>query len=128
MIEIYDASEVVSLDIKQITEGIKSNPQISKSGMILVHNGIVRAFSRDGRPVSVVSVSLDEDLLKDIVDDAQKMDGIIEVRVAIRIGDLKLGEDMMLLAVAGDIREHVIACMARTLDRIKKDAVVKIER
>jgi len=127
-ITIYDASECTFLDPSSILDQIRNNPNIKKAGMILLHNGIVRAFARNGLPITRVKTTVDRNKLKQIIDEALGQKGIIDVRVVIREGELKIGEDMMLLAVCGDVREHVISCLSHTLDRIKKEAISKIEK
>ncbi len=126
-VTIYNAAECTFLDPSYILEQIKSSPKIKKAGMILLHNGIVRAFSRNGLPITQIRTAVDIEKLKQIINEALSMKGIIDVRVVIREGDLKIGEDMMLLAVCGDIRENVISCLSNTLDRIKKEAISKKE-
>jgi len=125
-ITIYDASECTFLDPSAILDEIRSH-NINRAGMILLHNGIVRAFARNGLPITRIKTKVDREKLKEIIEDALKMKGIIDIRVVIREGDLKIGEDMMLLAVCGDIRENVISCLSQTLDRIKKEAISKVE-
>ncbi len=41
--------------------------------------------------------------------------------------DLKVGDDVMLLLVAGDIRENVIAVLTDTLNQIKTTVTNKTE-
>ena len=41
--------------------------------------------------------------------------------------DLAVGDDVMLLAVAGDIRENVIATLSDTLNAIKATVTSKTE-
>ncbi len=126
-ITIYNASECTFLDPSSILDEIRNNPNIKKAGMILLHNGIVRAFARNGLPITKIKTYVDREKLKQILKEALDMKGIVDVRVVIREGDLKIGEDMMLLAVCGDIRENVIKCLSKTLDRIKKEAISKVE-
>ncbi|MBC7190460.1 molybdenum cofactor biosynthesis protein MoaE, partial [Candidatus Aerophobetes bacterium] len=38
---------------------IKENPQSKSAGMILIHNGIVRETSKDGKPVKGMKLSYD---------------------------------------------------------------------
>ena len=49
------------------------------------------------------------------------------LRQAILRGELKPGDDVLFLVVAGDIREHVKATFSELLDRIKAEAVIKQE-
>ncbi len=97
------------------------------AGMILLHNGVVRASSRQGEPVSAIEVEADLERLEAIVSEARAMDGILAVEAELNTGRLEVGDDIMLLGVAGDIREHVISCLSITLDRIKAEVTKKRE-
>jgi len=54
-------------------------------------------------------------------------EGIIEVAVHLIEGYRKVGEDVMFVAVAGDIREHVFPVLEETVERIKKEVTRKKE-
>ena len=97
------------------------------AGMILIHNGIVRNSSRDGRPVESIEVKVDWGKLSQILADTRKLPGITAAEAEIQEGRLGVGEDIMLLGLAGSTREYVIATLAFTLDRIKKEVTRKQE-
>ena len=42
-------------------------------------------------------------------------------------GYREIGEDVMLVAVAGDIREHVFPVLEETVERLKKEVTRKEE-
>ncbi len=116
------------MDLPAIINQMKNHPQISKAGMVLYHNGIVRATSRDGREVTGLEVKVDQSKLDDILEDARAVPGIVEVLVHINADTpLMVGDDVMFLAVAGDIRENVIDTLSRTLNRIKSEATSKTQ-
>jgi molybdopterin synthase catalytic subunit len=109
-----------------LIEKIKGHPDYSKVGMILCHNGVVRRTSRDGRKVSGMRISVDHKKLKKILDEHRRKPGIIDIQVEILENqDLAVGDDVMFLVVAGDIREHVISCLHDTLDAIKTRVTLK---
>lgn len=97
------------------------------AGMILIHNGVVRNRSRDGRPVEAIDVRVDWSRLHDILDEARKRPGIVSVEAEVREGTLRVGEDIMLLGIAGDVRENVIRVLSDTLERIKREVTAKRE-
>ncbi len=116
------------MDIAAMIAEIRKHPDFSNAGMVLVHNGVVRATSRDGRRVKGLRVAVDHERLGRIVIDQKKRAGIIDIRVAIAEDrDLAVGSDVMLLAVAGDIRENVIAVLSETLNLIKTTVTAKTE-
>ena len=107
---------------------VKSHPDFHRAGMVLCHNGVVRATSRDGRKVSGLRVQVDEKRLGAILNEARQRPGIVDVQVEIAAErDLALGDDVMLLVVAGDVRENVIATLEATLNAIKTTVTSKTE-
>jgi molybdopterin synthase catalytic subunit len=116
------------MDIHQMMQEIKAHPEFDKAGMVLCHNGVVRATSRDGRRVKGLRVVADHKQLEQILKEQKQKPGIIDIKVAVAENrDLTVGDDVMLLLVAGDIRENVIAVLAETLDRIKSTVTQKTE-
>jgi molybdopterin synthase catalytic subunit len=114
-----------SLD--DMVEKIMAMPGSDSVGMILCHNGIVRGTSRDGRKVNGVAVSADRKKLDDIIVEQKSRPGIFEILVHVNDGELKVGDDLLLIAVAGDIRENVIPVLTDTLNTVKKSVTSKTE-
>ena len=111
-----------------LIEKIKSQPRYGEVGMILCHNGVVRSTSRDGRTVTGLRVAVDHRKLAAALADGKRQSGIVEILVEIAEDrDLAVGEDVMLLVVAGDIRENVIAALEKTLNTIKTAVTHKTE-
>lgn len=116
------------MDINELVERIKRRPDFHKVGMILCHNGVVRGTSRDGRKVNGLRVAVDQEQLERVVRTHKERPGIFEVLVQINADrDLKVGDDVMLLAVAGDIRENVTAALSDALNSIKSTVTTKTE-
>ncbi|MGB5422293.1 MAG: molybdenum cofactor biosynthesis protein MoaE [Desulfobacterales bacterium] len=116
------------MDSQYLIDTVKKHPEFDRVGMILYHNGIVRATSRDGRRVKGLEVSVDHDLLNRITAEGRRKPGIVAVEVSIAENRyLAVGEDVMVMVVAGDVRENVLSAMQSMLDAIKKTATRKIE-
>ena len=114
--------------MKRLIADIKAHPQMGRAGMILCHNGVVRETSRDGRPVKGLRVSADHERLSALIAEQKARPGIVDIRVEIAADrDLTVGDDVMLLAVAGDIRENVLAVLTDTLNAIKATVTHKTE-
>lgn len=116
------------MNIIHLMDTIKKHPDYHQVGMILCHNGIVRSTSRDGRIVSGLKISVDHKKLNDVIETHKKKPGIVEILVEIvENRTLSIGEDVMLLVVAGDFRENVIRILNDTLNAIKTTVTQKTE-
>jgi len=116
------------MNLSALMDKIKQHPDYHKSGMILCHNGVVRGSSRDGRPVSGLRVAVDSERLAAVIAEQKKRPGIIEILVEINADkDLTVGDDVMFIVVAGDVRENVIASLSDTLNTIKSSVTSKTE-
>jgi molybdopterin synthase catalytic subunit len=115
------------MDISDMIKKIKAHPEYHNVGMILCHNGVVRATSRNGKSVKELNVKVDRSRLAEIIAEMKKRSGIIEILVEVREGKLKIGEDVMLVVVAGDFRENVFSALMDMVNGIKKDVTKKAE-
>ena len=108
------------MDISEKINKIKSHPDYGKVGMILCHNGVVRETTRDGQAVTGLRVAVDQDRLDQLIARQKEKKGIVEVLVEVAADrDLAIGEDIMHIVVAGDIRENVIDTLSDTLNQVK---------
>jgi len=111
-----------------LIDQIKQHPDYPKVGMILGHNGVVRGTSRDGRNVRGLRVAVDREKLAQVIDSHKSRPGIIDILVEINAdSDLAVGDDVMWLVVAGDIRENVLNTLTDTLNAIKSTVTSKTE-
>jgi molybdopterin synthase catalytic subunit len=109
-----------------IVDDVRRHPEFHRAGMLLCHIGVVRGHTRDGRAVKSLNVQVDHERLEQVLTHQRARPGILDVRAAIVEGrELKVGEEIMVLVVAGDIRENVLAVMADTLDLIKTSVTEK---
>jgi len=116
------------ISIDALIQKVKSHPHISKAGMILCHNGIVRESDRSGsKKVRALRVEVNNEKIREIVSWAKSRPGIIEVVVEALEGECCVGDDLLFVVVAGDLREHVFQVMREVIDRIKQDGVSKTE-
>ena len=116
------------MNAAQMLASVKSHPDFHRAGMVLCHNGVVRATSRDGRPVSGLTVAVDHGRLAAVLTEARRTPGLVDVQIEIAENQkLSVGEDVMVLIVAGDIRENVIRTLESTLNAIKTTVTSKTE-
>ncbi len=117
------------MDISKAIQKMKQEPGFTDNvGMVMVHNGVVRGWSRTGRK-SVESITITPDLEKMqlICREMEKHPGIFRIMAHANSGVMKPGDDVLFLIIAGDIRENVKAAFSELLDRIKSEAVFKEE-
>ena len=117
----------VKLDINAFRQGIKEDADISEAGMILIHNGFVRANDLEGNRVVKIDVRADAEKLAEILRKTAAMKGIIAVDAWIVEGTLEVGDDIMLLGVAGDTRKNVITALSSALDAVKAGVTDKYQ-
>ncbi len=116
------------MNLDRMIAQIKQHPEYDKVGMILCHNGVVRGTSRDGRKVSGLRVAVDHEKLHRVIAVNKQKEGIVDIQVDIAENrNLNVGDDVMLLVVAGDIRENVIAVLRSTLEAVKTTVTRKTE-
>lgn len=117
------------MDISKKIAELKEDPKFAENvGMVLVHNGVVRGWSRgDHSEVTSIDISVDHEKAEQVRREIEQMEGIYKVVMEARSGLMKPGDDVLFLVVAGDIRENVKPALALMLDRIKAEAVTKKE-
>jgi len=117
------------MDISETIATMKHDPAFAKNvGMVLIHNGTVRGWSRgDHSPVSQIKVVADQAKIDQICSEVEAMEGIFKIVIEAHSGLMKPGDDLLFLVVAGDIRENVKPALALLLDRIKAEAISKQE-
>ena len=109
----------------------KAAPGAAGCGMYLVHNGTVRESARakvreaaeNTRPVAGMRFSYDPDRVGAAIEAARQLPGIGYVRVWLNEGELRLGDDIMLVLIGGDIRPHVVDALQQLVGTIKNKCV-----
>ncbi|MCP4162288.1 MAG: molybdenum cofactor biosynthesis protein MoaE [Deltaproteobacteria bacterium] len=117
------------MELQTLIDQVKKNERYEEAGMILCHNGVVRSTSRGGKRVKGLKIKSDRAKLDEIIAKYKQNKGIVEILVHIAEDDtmLVVGDDVMFIVVAGDIRETVIATLTDVLNEIKKEVTSKTE-
>ncbi len=113
----------------------KASEGSSGVGMYLIHNGVVREDPRqkvreginDGRSVKGMRVVSDHDKAALFEKETLSMPGITYARVWLNEGILKVGDDIMLVLIGGDIRSHVIEALKNIVEKLKSECVSEEE-
>jgi molybdopterin synthase catalytic subunit len=109
--------------IDQWIAEIKKTCPPERLGMLLVHNGVVRASSKEGKPVRGMRLSYDRAALDELVRRMRGAQGIADIRVWINEGKLKVGDDIMYVCVAGRYRTDIFPVFQELITLIKTHIV-----
>lgn len=117
------------MDISQSIAQLKQRPDFTDHvGMILIHNGTVRNWSRnDHQKVLRLEVTVDHETIEKLRQQYLQQKGIYEILVEAHSGTFQPGDDLLFILVAGDLRENIKPVLAELLDRIKAEAISKKE-
>ena len=113
----------------------KADPAAKRCGMLLVHNGIVRETARarvrqgdaSAPPVRGMRFGYDREKAAAAREEALAMPGIGIVRIWLNEGELKPGDDIMLVLVGGDIRPRVVDALQFLVGKLKSECVTEEE-
>lgn len=114
----------------------KANPAAPKIGMFLIHNGVVRQTPKaqvrqgvdDGSLVRSMEFSYDAEKVDQVIEETYRMEGIFYIKVWLNEGHLKVGDDIMLVLIGGDIRPRVIDALQFLVEKIKTECVTETEQ
>lgn len=108
----------------------KAQETANKCGMYLSHNGVVRETSKESaysgnktEPVKGMKVTPNRKLADFYAEEIRNFPGIYYVRYWLNEGKLKVGDDIMLCLVGGDVRENVIKALETFLSHLKKECI-----
>lgn len=116
------------IQIDEMIREVKAHPDFGKAGMVLAHNGVVRESSRDGRGVVGLTVHVNRARLDELLAAYRSREGIVEILIKIEEETfLAVGDDVMAIVVAGDVRENVLATLEGFLNAVKAEVTSKTE-
>jgi molybdopterin synthase catalytic subunit len=113
--------------IEEWLKEVKTTVDPEELGMILIHNGLVRGASKSGKAVRGMMLSYDREKLDAAIENFQRKPGIVHIKVWINAGDLKIGDDIMLVLVAGRFRTDVLPVFQELLSLVKNEIVKETE-
>jgi molybdopterin synthase catalytic subunit len=117
------------MDISKTIAEMKKRPDFTDNvGMLLIHNGTVRNWSRkDHSKVVALETRVDEQLVEQFRQEYKQKPGIYEILIETHSGNFQPGDDLLFIIVAGDLREHIKPVLAELLDKVKAEAISKRE-
>ncbi len=113
----------------------KAHPMAARSGMFLIHNGVVRETPKaqvrqgldDGSVVKGMEFAYDAAKVEEMITLTHEKEGIFFIKVWLNEGQLEVGDDIMYVLIGGDIRPHVIDALQFLVGKIKNECVTEIE-
>ncbi|MFQ6050251.1 MAG: molybdenum cofactor biosynthesis protein MoaE [Candidatus Hydrothermarchaeota archaeon] len=111
--------------ISELIEDIKKNK--NECGAICCFIGVVRGLSENERVMKLEFDSyreLAESKLDEIIEELMEKYGILDIRVAHKIGELYPGEDIIYIVVASRHREECFKSVREMIDRLKEEAPI----
>ena len=116
------------ITLADLINKVKADIDYRDVGMIACHNGVVRGTSRDGRPVRMLEIEVNAIQMESVLAEIRQRNGISAVEAHVFPGERNVGDDVMLVVVAGDFRENVFRALEDTVNRLKEIVVHKRER
>ncbi|NWF97710.1 MAG: molybdenum cofactor biosynthesis protein MoaE [Nitrospirae bacterium] len=113
--------------VEQWISEVKKSADFNELGMILIHNGMVRATSKEGKQVKGMHLTYDRNKLQKLIEEYSRKDGIVAIKAWINEGNLTIGDDIMYLLVAGRFRKLVLPVFEEVLSKIKNEIVYEKE-
>ncbi|RLF25100.1 MAG: molybdenum cofactor biosynthesis protein MoaE [Thermoprotei archaeon] len=111
--------------VEIISELKRSSDEI---GAILVFIGVVRGRGRDGSKVLRLEYeahpTLANKVMRKILEEAISKHGLIGATIEHRVGEVKVGEDIMYVVVASRHRGEGFKALEELVDRIKKEVPI----
>jgi len=122
-----------SFSVNDVVASIKRKPDFNKAGAIGLFIGVVRGESLDGEKVDKLTMEAYEEkadeILNKICDDLSSKPGIFDVQIHHLLGDFKVGDDLVYVAVAGSHRTDLFPVLREAVERYKSEApIFKKER
>ncbi len=112
------------IDVAEIARSVRTDA----CGAVITFAGVVREMSDDDRPVTGLSYEAHESMaaaeFEAIAQEARARFGPCEIAVAHRIGDLRVGEISVAVAVGAPHRGAAFDACEFTIDELKRRAPV----
>ena len=122
---IHRRGEVSLVDL---IKDVRTGSDMYKAGAIACFVGIVRGDAKDGGEVRKLELEAHKKTavrsLNKIVSDILNRPGVIDIRIHHNIGELRVGDDIVYIVVAGKHREDVFQALRDAIERVKKETPI----
>ncbi len=121
--------------VQEAIENIKKDPDYCKAGAIGLFIGVVRGETLESGKGKVEGLTIEayeqkaNQVLNKISNELTQKPGIVNVQIHHLLGDFKVGDDLVYVAVAGSHRGDVFPVLQEAVERYKSEVpVFKKER
>jgi len=118
----------VRISIDNVIDDIMSSSRGSEIGAIVIYVGTVKGISDGFKVHELIFEPYEPQTIKElcrIVDEWSKRDDLIDVKVILRTGRLKVGERILLIVVASKHRNIAFECAKEIIDKLKNQIPLK---
>ena len=128
-----DVHEKGTFNAQDAINNIKKDPNYSKAGAIALFIGVVRGETFENEKVEKLIIEGYEEKAKEVLtkisNDLVQKHGIVNVQIHHLLGDFKVGDDLVYVAVAGSHRTDLFPVLREAVERYKSEApIFKKER
>jgi molybdopterin synthase catalytic subunit len=121
--------------LQDVVDNVKKDPHYGKSGAIGLFIGVVRGETLESEKGKVDGLTIEayeeqaNQVLNKISNELTQKSGIVNVQIHHLLGDFKIGDDLVYVAVAGSHRGDVFPVLQEAVERYKSEVpVFKKER
>ncbi len=122
-----------TFNVNDLLNSIKQKQDFTKTGAIGLFIGVARGETLEGEKVEKLSIEAYEEkadqVLEKICTDLTKKPGIVDVRIHHLLGEFKVGDELVYVAVAGSHRTQLFPVLQEAVERYKSEVpIFKKER
>lgn len=122
-----------TFNVNDLINSIKQKQDFTKTGAIGLFIGVARGETLEGEKVEKLSIEAYEEkadqVLEKICADLTKKPGIVDVRIHHLLGEFKVGDELVYVAVAGSHRTQLFPVLQEAVERYKSEVpIFKKER
>ncbi|MBX5326252.1 MAG: molybdopterin synthase catalytic subunit [Candidatus Bathyarchaeia archaeon] len=111
-----------------LMESVKAVPDFNKVGAVALFIGVARGETKDKQPVERLELEAYEEkadeVLEKICKELKEKTGIVDVQIHHLLGEFKIGEEMVYVAVAGGHRTDVFPVLREAVERYKREVPI----
>ena len=120
--------EKESFNLQDLMDSIKKSKNYEKTGAIALFIGVARGEDNQGQKVQKLTLEAYEEkadqVLTKISEELSEKPGIVNVQIHHLLGEFKVGDDLVYVAVAGAHRTDVFPVLREAVERYKSEVPV----